>query len=288
MRLLLTGNRGYVGRSIETQLRQAGHQVSGFDIRDRLDIQKPRHLEKAMRSIEAVVHLAAQTNRDKPATEILTANVNGTWNVLAAAAPAGVQRFVYLSSVNALGIFLGEANPDYLPIDDAHPSRPRNAYGVSKLLAEEVCRHFTTTTGMTTVCLRSASVWLPQNYERALERWRQDPGREWHASWEYGSFIDVSDLASAVQTALEPDVTGHHRLLVCAPDISADGRSSREIARCRYPDVEWRGGSEYDAEPSRALIDTSGARETLGWTPRHTWQAWLAEHGKGWPATLTR
>ena len=258
LRILLTGNRGYIGPSIETELKATGHAVSGFDVRDRHDIRKPQQLEKAMRGIEAVVHLAGETNRVKPTAEILTINVTGTLNVLSAAANAGVRRFVYLSSVNALGVFLDESNPDYLPIDDAHPARPRNAYGLSKLLAEETCGYFTTTAGMTTVCLRSTSVWLPENYERAFDRWRQDPKREWHPSWEYGTFIDVRDLASAIQAGLKTEISGHHRLLVCAPDISVDGRSSHEIARSRYPDVEWRGGPEYEEQPSLALIDKIG------------------------------
>jgi len=50
---------------------------------------------------------------------------------------------------------MGEGRPEYLPVDDDHPARPRSPYGLSKLLAEDVCRYFTETAGMTTIGTRS-------------------------------------------------------------------------------------------------------------------------------------
>jgi UDP-glucose 4-epimerase len=39
-----------------------------------------------------------------------------------------------------------------------------------------------------------------------------------------------------------------------------------------HPDVPWRGGPEYDADPFKALVDNSKAKRVLGWQPKHTWR----------------
>jgi nucleoside-diphosphate-sugar epimerase len=138
VRILLTGNRGRVGSDIEPLLRAAGHEVSGFDIVDGLDILDSAAVARGVEGCDAVVHLALVADRDDAGREV-AANVQGTWNLLQAASDAGVGRFVYLSSVNALGGFMGAGTPAYLPYDDAHPARPAIPYGLGKLLCEEVC-----------------------------------------------------------------------------------------------------------------------------------------------------
>lgn len=58
------------------------------------------------------------------AAQVLRTNVGGT-ALLAEAAQVGVERVVMLSSVDVLGCFMGQGVPTYLPLDDAHPTRPR-------------------------------------------------------------------------------------------------------------------------------------------------------------------
>ena len=41
------------------------------------------------------------------------------------------------------------------------------------------------------------------------------------------------------------------------------------------PDVEWRGGGEYDVDPWRSLFDCS-RRDVLGWRPEHRWADWVS------------
>ena len=273
---------------MESLLTEAGHEVRGFDLQDGFDILNRGQVAAAMSGIDGVVHLAAVPWVKPDTARLLATNVTGTWNVATAAAAAGLRRFIFLSSVHTLGVLEGDATLNYLPIDDSHSAKPVNSYGLSKLMAEEALKAVTARTGMTTICLRATSVWLPENYERAYDRWQKDPHREWASNWEYGSFLDVRDLAAAIEAALSGYATGHHRLLICGPDISADGRrSSREVAAARYPGVEWRGGPEYDAEPWRALVDTSLAQKTLGWTPRYSWREWLAQNSQR-PSLRTR
>jgi nucleoside-diphosphate-sugar epimerase len=289
MRVLVTGNRGKVGRAVEAWLHTQGDDVVGFDILDGLDIRDKKALDRRIQGCRAVVHLAVAPVDDDivHSSEVFDANLNGTWNVLLSAADAGIKRFVFMSSVNALGMFKGLGRPDYLPIDDDHPSRPRAPYGLSKLLNEETCRYFSTRYGMTTICLRPPAVWEPHEYAQALRIWRANPRSEYLPRWEYGAFIDARDLADAVSRALRVPLEGHVRLLVCAADIASAGQSGRELARQLMPKVEWRGGEDYDKDPMRALLNTQRARRILGWTPFYTWKAFIeSEEGKAAAASV--
>ena len=179
---------------------------------------------------------------------------------------------VVTSSVQALGCFIGLGRPDYLPLDDAHPARAVRAYGLSKLIAEHV-RLVHETTGVPTVCLRPPWVFAPSMYEASGPRGGRTPRRSGRRS---GSTARSSTCATwrrrSSPRSIAP-LTGHHRLLVCAEDVSSAEMDSRALVRKLLPGVEWRGGSEYDAEPFRALIDTRRRGTLLGWLPRHRWRS---------------
>jgi nucleoside-diphosphate-sugar epimerase len=263
-----------VGIAVESTLVGGGHEIVGFDAADGADVRDTAAVAAAIRGCHAVVHLAALlTEPGADSAALMTVNLIGTWNVLQAAEAAGVDRVIYMSSVNALGVFMGEASPDYFPIDDKHPCRPGRPYGISKLLSEEMCELFTTRTGVATICLRPPAVFDDELVDTITAARRRDAEFEWTPYWEYGCFIHADDLAGAVACALRCSDPGHVRLLVNADDISSADATSRELAGRLEPEVAWRGGPEYDADPYRALIDAGRARELLGWRPRVRWRS---------------
>jgi nucleoside-diphosphate-sugar epimerase len=174
---------------------------------------------------------------------------------------------------------MGAGRLAYLPLDENHPAEPANAYGLAKLLCEEVCHLISTQSGMTIVCLRPPAIWRQEDYERIRKRRTEAPDSEWSPFWEYGAFIDVRDLAAAIVRANECPDPGFARLLLCAGDISSSGETSRELVSRLTPHPEWRGGAEYETDPFRALIDTRRARAVLGWSPRHAWADFAAAAG---------
>jgi UDP-glucose 4-epimerase len=200
----------------------------------------------------------------------MAVNVLGTWHVLLAAEAAGVGRVVCFSSGQVFGLAEGERLPDYFPVDDAHPRRAMRPYGLSKCLAEDLCAGFTARTGIPTVALRPAWVWDPGMYERIKAQWRADPSSEWTPAWEYGQFVDVRDVADAVQRALDVPLAGHHRVLLCAADIAATEPSLVMAARFA-PSVPVRDTARFQREPWHALFDCSAAARVLGWQPHCKW-----------------
>jgi nucleoside-diphosphate-sugar epimerase len=230
-----------------------------------------------MRGCAAVVHLAALIDDEAGSPEeIIAVNLLGTWHILQAAREAGVRRIIYCSSLQALGVAKGERAPDYFPIDDSHPLRAERPYGIAKRLSEEMCELFTSATGITTVCLRPAMVCDSPRYAAVSSARQQDPSAEWQPFWEYGAYIDVRDVATAVECALARAVNGHHRLLLTALDAWTSA-PSREMARRLLPQVPWRGGHEYEAEPTRSLVDIGPAMRVLGWTPRYGWAGQVSQ-----------
>ena len=272
MKIFVTGNRGRIGSYIESQLTEQGHSVVGFDKADGHNILDYSAVRAAAVGCDAVIHLASLLGgpHDDP-NETMRISVMGSWHVLQAAEAEQMQRVVYFSSVNALGIFMGQKAPDYLPIDDEHPARPQSPYGLSKRLVEEMCRHFTQRTGIATVCLRPPAVWMPEWYAHIRERRTQDPASEWNRVWEYGAFCDVRDVAAAAVLALTCPDPGHVTILLCADDIGSD-TPSRQMAQKMLPDVPWVGGPEYESEPYRALVSNRRAKEVLGWQPKYAWE----------------
>lgn len=271
MRILVTGHRGNIGVPVARHLAGLGHDVVGFDRAEDADLLDAGQVKRTAAGCAAVVHLAALAHDAAGSPEqIMAVNVLGTWHTLLAAEAAGAERVVHFSSVQVLGIAEGERLPDYFPVDDAHPRRATRAYGLSKLLTEDLCAGFTARTGIASVALRPVWVWSPGQYRRTEAQWRAESRSEWEPFWEYGAFVDVRDVATAVELALEVPLTGHHRTLLCAADIAAT-RPGLEMAARLAPDVTVNDQERYRADPWRALIDCSTAETILGWRPRYHW-----------------
>jgi UDP-glucose 4-epimerase len=114
------------------------------------------------------------------------------------------------------------------------------------------------------------AVWDLGRYQRIEAQRRAEPRSEWEPFWEYGAFVDVRDVAAAVQLALTVPLAGQHRALLCAADISATAPSLDLVARLA-PGVPVTDPARYRADPRSALVDCSVAATTLGWRPRYRW-----------------
>jgi nucleoside-diphosphate-sugar epimerase len=283
MHVIVTGAAGNIGGWVVRELTAHGHDVRALDNRplhaglrgERVtpvyaDIGDPLVVMTAVDGCDAIAHLAAYPSPGRVTTaELLRVNVIGTQNVLDAATAAGIGRVVLTSSVGALGFSFPThpCLPDYLPVDAAHPRRPQDIYGLSKLANEECAAAVTRRTGLTTIVLRPPYVldlehamregWLRRKAERDAER--RDS-----SLWGY---IDMRDQARAYRLALESPLTGHHVFFTMADDVLADATPS-ELAARHLPHLQ----AQADALPGRCFYDLAPAREHLGFAAERTWR----------------
>jgi uronate dehydrogenase len=201
MQVLITGAGGTVGRRLVKAL-EAEHELRLGDVHRiddprfvPLDVTKPRDVHAAMAGMEAVVHLAIASGfegdyEDEEFNQRrFDVNVKGTWNVLHAAAQAGVKRVVHTSSIMVVwGYPPGEW------IESDAPPRPEGTYATTKLLAEVLCEQAARQLGLSIVCLRIPKPVDPEDPELKTRRLRP----QW---------IAFSELVRAYALALTaPDI----------------------------------------------------------------------------------
>ncbi len=226
---LVTGSSGQVGTVVAQRLREAGWSVVPFDLADGDDLRDAERVRSAARGCDAIVHAGAIAHDDAGSPdEILATNVLGTWHVLSAAETHGIDRVVVFSSGQVFGCAEGEGDPISLPIDDRHPLRAARPYGMSKRLVEQMCEIWSSRTGAITIVLRP--VMILDDHALAVVS---------EGDAEYGAFVHVDDVATAVMMGLTADVAEHVRMLLCGPGD----------------------------------FDTAVARRVLGWAPTRSWPA---------------
>lgn len=278
MKICITGSSGLVGRVTVQYLKNAGFDVITYDLSDGQDILNYAQLKQASLGCTVIVHLAAVDEPTEsqvgPQTtgspeKIFAVNVQGTKNVLEAAKENAVPKVIVLSSVDVFGVFMGQGTADYLPLDDNHPVRPRGPYAESKVAAENLCQKFTEDTHITTICLRPPGIFTADTYRFIKAKRLENPDFEWSPYWEYGAFIDARDVADAILSSIKTPVSGHHRLIICADDISSADLDSFSLVQKIMPEVEWRGGEDYGF---KSLLDSSEAKRVIGFKPIYTWR----------------
>jgi nucleoside-diphosphate-sugar epimerase len=149
-KIVVTGGSGRLGQLVIQELVSYGYQVLSLD-RARpavnlcpswiADLRCSGDLYQALTGAYGVVHLGAyQAPGLAPDAEVFSNNVTASYNVLKAAGDLGVKKVVMASSTAAFGFIyaLQRGLPEYLPLDEQHPSRPQDPYGLSKLVAEQI------------------------------------------------------------------------------------------------------------------------------------------------------
>jgi UDP-glucose 4-epimerase len=276
MNIFITGNRGFVGKEITKLLEYNKHTIIGFDLIEENDIHDMNMLTREMKNCDVVIHLAAIETDS--ALDTLRTNLLGTNNVLHAMENNKIQKMIFMSSVDALGIFQGEGNPVYLPLDDDYPCHPTRPYSISKKLAEEACKMSSQKNGISFLCIRSPGIWNQETYKDIENKRKNNPEYEWSPYWEYGAFIDIRDLSSAIHKACITNFNGFHCYGIAATDITTSGMTSLELIKKLRPTVSWKGGNEYLANPYKSLIDCTNLQNLLNWKAQYSWKVFKEEN----------
>lgn len=231
MTVLVTGGAGYVGSTLVDLLSQQGKHVKSIDnytrgkyewvqeldARENVsfqegDIRNPQDVEKAMDTVDSVVHLAALPGLalcSQHPQEAINTNIYGTWNLLTSAIDHDVTRFIFASSAAAYGL------PEEFPIKETEPIQPINLYGVTKTASEYLVRTKNNVNNLSTVILRFANIYgvgVYTYWETVIPKFVR-LGLEGKPLPVYGSgeqtrdFIHVNDIARGIKECLEHDTT---------------------------------------------------------------------------------
>ena len=160
MKILVTGGAGYIGSHVVYELIDQGHDVTILDdmslgLEENIDprsifVKGSTHSDSDLDSVlsvgfDGIIHLAAwkaagesMTNPAKYAHN----NLIGTINLLNACDRHGIKRFVFSSTSSVYG------NPEYIPIDENHPTEPISYYGETKLQVEKNLKWFSELKGI--------------------------------------------------------------------------------------------------------------------------------------------
>lgn len=234
------------------------------------DVLDPQALAAAFAGHDAVIHLAAIPNPFFEQTErIMRVNAHGTWCALAAAAEAKVRRFVLASSDSATGLVFKTVDrpPDYLPIDEDHPLRPTEAYGLSKQIAETIAASFARSAGLEVAILRPVYVVFPELRGDIAARGRDPQTRN---LWSY---VMPEDAASAFALALAKPAIGLETYFIAAPNTLSP-IPTLDLLRQRYGVLPpLRDPTRWHRDPFASVVSSARARTGLGFEPTGDWRS---------------
>jgi nucleoside-diphosphate-sugar epimerase len=294
---LVTGAGGFVGKSLCAALSMRGSMVraavrSMHNRGEDLDsvvvgaINADADWSEAFQGVATVVHLAARVHimddvAEDPLAAFRAVNVEGTLNLARQAAAAGLQRFVFISSVKVNG----EHTEPGQAFTESDAPNPQDAYGQSKLEAEQGLRQIAAETGMDAVIIRPPLVYGPgvkANFAalmRAVQRgWPLPLG----AIHNQRSLVTLDNLVDFIITCVTHAKAANQTFLVSdGQDLSTTelvrGMARAAGVRARLVPVPvWAlqagakllgKGDAVQRLCGNLQVDISKARELLGWVP---------------------
>lgn len=170
-KVLITGATGYIGHHLVKRLLEEGYELILIirnkekihkEIRDNIniciievDISDERSTQIIKEKIDAIFHLAADTKINGDLNELNKINVTGTRNILDLAVRNNVRKFIFASSIEAVG----PVSLNNIPVDESISLNPVSAYGKTKADAENLVKSFNKENNLEIVIARIGTVY---------------------------------------------------------------------------------------------------------------------------------
>ncbi|HEY1073997.1 UDP-glucose 4-epimerase GalE [Brevundimonas sp.] len=316
--VLVTGGAGYIGSHACLRLAEAGFTPVAFDNLsngreafvqwgplERGDVRSRADVERALDrwAPVGVIHFAALIEVGlsfQQVGDFYETNVGGALTVLRAMQARGVQPFVFSSTCATYG------EPQYLPLDEAHPQAPINPYGRTKLMVEQALKDLAAHGGIRPIILRYFNAAgadpegrigerhdpethaLPIAIEAAMGRrdafsiFGEDyDTRDGTAERDYVHVLDLADAhVLALRRLLEGAAGGEAFNLGTGGGVTVRELLG-EVARVSGRPVPSVSRPRRPGDAPRLVADNRAARAALGWTPSRD-IADMARDAWGW------
>lgn len=323
MQILVVGGAGYIGSHMVKQLARAGHSVVVLDnlttgFRELAcygelvvgDLADTALLEElfAEHRFDGVMHFAAASlvgESIQDPGKYYRNNVANTLNLLEVMVRHEVKHFIFSSTAATFG------EPEYVPIDEAHPQRPINPYGGSKLMVERMLKDFNSAHGLNSISLRYFNACgadpecelgechepethlIPLILQAASGRRESITvfGRNYET--DDGTcirdYIHIDDLCSAHALALDALVTGKEEGALAFNLGNGQGYSVQEVIDAARKVVGEDGctlkvedGARRPGDPAVLVADAALAKQELGWQPQYEKLEVIIRHAWAW------
>jgi UDP-glucose 4-epimerase len=297
MLVAVTGATGFIGRYVTEALTAAGHGVMALG-RDQAAVDRLRapsvqafatdysegSLGGLLRGVDAIVHLAGRRmsrgedpRRFWPFAE---ANLHATENLLYAARADSARHFILASSISVYSA------GNSVPFKEEDAPRPINAYGLSKLYAEQLLELATRDTAVKATALRITAVYgFGEKVSQVLMRFASDARDKQRLTIKGTGRVGVDqvyvrDVARAVLACLDDGNPGG------VFNIGA-GRAFtvREMAETANAVFGNEGNLTIEGQPEeerQPYMDIGRAQRLLGWAPRHSLREGLEDFRRTW------
>ena len=244
---LVTGSTGFVGRHLVEHLQACGDEVIGVDRScGDFDVTDAEVVARTLADVKPTVvyHLAGWADVGgswKAPVEAFRANAEGTLNVLTAAADAGVERVVAVSSADVYGI----VQPHELPLTEDSPLRPASPYAASKVAADYLGLQAWLGRGLPVLRVRAFNHLGPGQTDRfvapalasRIARAERD-GSEVLAVGDLSArrdFTDVRDVVRAYRLLVERGVPGEVYNVCSGVDLAVQDLADRLVGQATVP-----------------------------------------------------
>lgn len=291
-KILVTGANGFVGKTLCTTLQQRGNYfvpvVRQIERDGQIavgDLTADTDWCSALSGCDTVIHLAARVHvmddrAVNPIAAFRAVNVAATENLACQAARLGVRRFVFVSSIKVNGESTGG-----VPFRASDAPAPLDAYGQSKLEAEQALHTISAETGLEVVVVRPPLVYGPgvgANFQRLMQLMKAGVPLPLGAVRNRRSLVALDNLVDMLMVcAHHPAAVGRTFLVsddhdVATPELirmlaAAMGTRARLLpvpARLLAAGAGMLGKSAAaDRVLSSLQVDIEQTRSMLGWKP---------------------
>lgn len=305
-KVLVTGAGGFIGSHLTELLVSQGYEVRAFvhynslgtwgwidtfpkEIKDHIeifagDIRDPNGVKDAMRSCNAVFHLAALIaipfSYHSPDTYVDT-NIKGTLNVLQAARDLGTERVLVTSTSEVYG------TAQYVPIDEKHPYQGQSPYSATKIGADRLAESFYRSFDLPVTIVRPFNTFGPRQSARAVIPTIITQLLSGKKEIKLGSltptrdFNFVRDTANGFYQIYRSDKTVGQEINIATQKEISIGALAEELIRQIAPDAkvicdEQRLRPE-KSEVNRLLGCNEKIMHLTEWKPQYTFEEGLAE-----------
>jgi nucleoside-diphosphate-sugar epimerase len=289
--VLVIGGSGYVGMELCRQIAQRGDQLATLNRSPRPagvdyewlqgDITDQESLAKALhgRVFDVIHHVASLPGDTGDPVQMMQVNALGLTHVLDYARKHACGRVVLSSSISAYEWYPATkfSPPDYLPVDEEHPCRPRDIYSTTKRIQELLATTFQCQYGLQTVALRLTAVVGPHG-KGGGRGWRVfaeqlaagGPVQIPHFSLEeVCHYVDVRDVARLhIAAGDHPEAAG--QVFNCCGPAAVSGHDFAASLQRHFPGIEVQTGFPWSmAQGGTITFSMNKARRLIGFEPAY-------------------